>query len=303
MKTAIAEDASIPRGSPALPVSRLSDLSQLMKARLTFLVLVTTAVGYYLGVPDRWEPFTLVHVLLGSALAAAGASALNQWWEHDLDALMLRTADRPVPSGRMRPLTALLFGGALSLLGIVYLIETTNLTAAFIAGLTVIIYIIGYTPLKRRTTANTLIGAIPGALPPLIGWTAAGATLDLAAWSLFAILFLWQMPHFFAIAWMYREDYSRAGFRMLSRQDESGGRSASQAVLFCMLLLVVAGIPSFIGLAGPVYLLMELMLSGAFVAIAMRFHRRGTMRNARLLFLSSIIYLPVLLLALVLDKV
>jgi protoheme IX farnesyltransferase len=288
--------------SGALPVSRLSDLSQLVKTRLTLLVLVTTAVGFYLGTRGSIDLTGLFHVLFGSALAAAGASALNQWWERDLDALMERTRERPVPAGRMRALSALLLGGTLGLAGVVYLAVTTNLLAALLTALTVAIYILGYTPLKRVTTINTLVGAIPGALPPLIGWAAARGHLDFAAWSLFAILFVWQMPHFFAIAWMCRRDYERAGFRMLSGDDETGVRSASQAVLFCMLLLLIAGIPAFIGIAGPIYLLAELVLGGLFTMIAMRFHRAGTLRNARLLFLGSIIYLPLLFAALVLTK-
>ncbi|MEY2492637.1 MAG: heme o synthase [Verrucomicrobiota bacterium] len=301
MKTAIFRNRGL-NVTPVAPDSRFSDFSQLTKARLTFLVLVTTGVGFYLGSRGPLDLMGLFNVLFGSALAAAGASALNQWWERDLDALMSRTSGRPVPSGRMLPLKALILGGGLSLAGVVYLFATANPLAAALAAATVIIYIFAYTPLKRLTTINTLIGAIPGALPPLIGWAAAQGRLDLAAWSLFVILFTWQMPHFFAIAWIYRDDYERAGFRMLSREDESGARSASQAVLFCMLLLIVAGIPTAIGLSGPVYLLVEVILGACFTAVAMRFHRSGSLQDARLLFFSSIIYLPLLLAALVLTK-
>jgi protoheme IX farnesyltransferase len=301
MKTATFRN----RGPDLTPVpseSRFTDFSQLTKARLTFLVLVTTGVGFYLGSPGTVDLIGLCNVLFGSALAAAGASALNQWWERDLDALMSRTSGRPVPSGRMLPTSALLAGGGLSLAGVIYLFATTNLLAASLAAATVVIYVLAYTPLKRVTTVNTLIGAIPGALPPLIGWAAAQGRVDFAAWSLFVILFTWQMPHFFAIAWIYRHDYERAGFQMLSRDDESGARSASQAVLFCMLLLIVAGIPAAIRLSGPIYLVVELFLGGCFTAVAMRFHRTGSLQNARLLFLSSIIYLPLLLAALLLTK-
>jgi protoheme IX farnesyltransferase len=241
-------------------------------------------------------------VLIGAALAAAGAAALNQWWERDFDALMVRTRERPVPAGRMRAGSALLLGCALAACGVIYLAATTNFLAAFLAALTVVIYVLAYTPLKRVTTTNTLIGAIPGALPPLIGWAAAVGSLDFAAWSLFAILFIWQMPHFFAIAWMCRHDYQSAGFRMLSRDDESGARSASQAVLFCIGLLIVGAIPAFIGMAHPLYLVAELLLSGGFTALAMQFHSHGNLRNARLLFLGSIVYLPLLLAALTLAK-
>ena len=298
MKTAAVQ---MDEPCPSHATSRWSDLSQLIKARLTFLVLITTAVGFYLAQsPVNFAG--LIHVIVGAGLAAAGASALNQWWERDLDALMLRTRERPVPSGRMAPHHALVLGCILSAAGVTYLAVTANALAAILAALTIVIYVFAYTPLKRVTTTNTLIGAIPGALPILIGWAAARDSLDFAAWTLFAILFVWQVPHFFAIAWMCRQDYESAGFRMLSRDDESGVRSASQAVLFCILLLLIGGIPAFIGMVHPIYLVAELILGGAFTAVAMHFHGAGNMRNARLLFLSSIIYLPLLLGTLVITK-
>ncbi len=281
---------------------RFADFSQLIKARLTFLVLVTTAVGFYLAAPAPINFRLFCHALLGAALAAAGASALNQWWERDLDALMLRTRSRPVPAGRMQPRLALILGCASSAVGVLYLALKTNLLAAILTALTVLIYVLAYTPLKRVTTANTLVGAIPGAIPPLIGWAAARGTLDFAAFSLFLILFVWQMPHFFAIAWICRSDYERAGFHMLSSGDESGARSASQSVFFCIILLLVAGIPSYIGLAGPFYLFVELVLGVIFTVLAFRFHRAGTLQNARLLFFWSIIYLPLLLGTLMVTK-
>jgi len=288
--------------NPEAGHSRVSDFSQLIKTRLTFLVLITTGVGFYLGSSEPVDVVRLLNVLLGAGLAAAGASALNQWWERDLDALMSRTRTRPVPSGRMRPGSALILGCLFAVIGISYLVITTNFLATFLTAITVVIYIFAYTPLKRVTTLNTLVGAIPGALPPLIGWAAARGSLDFGAWTLFAIVFIWQMPHFFAIAWLCRHDYERAGFRMLSSDDETGVRSASQAVLFCMLLLMIAVIPSFIGMANSIYLLIEIILSGLFTAVAMRFHRLASIRSARLLFFSSIIYLPLLLAALMLTK-
>lgn len=282
--------------------SRLSDFSQLIKTRLTFLVLVTAGVGFYIGTAGPVDVLRLFNVLFGAGLAAAGASALNQWWERDLDAVMLRTRERPVPAGRMRPASALILGCIFAVIGIIYLALTTNFLATILTAITVGIYILAYTPLKRVTTTNTLIGAIPGALPPLIGWAAARNSLDLSAWSLFAIVFIWQMPHFFAIAWICRQDYERAGFRMLSSNDETGIRSASQAVLFCIFLLLIAIIPSFIGMANSFYLLIEIILGGLFTAAAMRFHQAATINNARLLFFSSIIYLPLLFAALILTK-
>ncbi len=298
MKTAVIEP-------PAVPLERgwtMADLAELVKARLTFLVLVTTAVGFYLGWEGPLNFLALAHTVIGTAFAAAGAAALNQWWEHRFDAIMLRTRTRPIPAGRMLPREGLVTGVILSLAGVIYLALAVNGLSAFLAALTIALYLFAYTPLKRFSTTNTLVGAIPGAIPPLIGWVGARQTLDAGAWSLFAILFLWQMPHFFALAWMYRADYARAGFRMVSSDDETGLRSASQSVLFCILLLMLAGVPLYVGLTTIVYLPIALALNGCFVAVAMRFHKQRTPQNARRLFLSSIIYLPLLLAALVLTK-
>jgi len=282
--------------------SRVFDFAELVKARLTLLVLLTTAAGFYLGAQSPINYTALFHVVFGTAAAAAGAAALNQWWERKLDALMCRTRTRPVPAGRMRPVEALTLGVVLSIFGVGYLAVACNVLSATLAALTILIYIFGYTPLKRASTANTLVGAIPGAIPPMIGWAAARGTIEAGAWSLFAILLLWQLPHFFAIAWMYRDDYSRAGFRMISSNDSSGERSASQSVFFCILLLVIAGLPTFLGIATLVYLAIELALGGLFIAVAMRFLKKRTVRAARLLFITSIVYLPLLLGALVLTK-
>jgi protoheme IX farnesyltransferase len=281
----------------------MSDFAELVKARLTLLVLLTTAVGYYLAAIGPINPRGLFHAVFGTALAAAGAAALNQWWERRLDALMLRTRTRPIPAGRMSPRDALILGFLLSVAGIVYLSVTCNSLSAMLAAATIIIYIFAYTPLKRVSTFNTLIGAIPGALPPVVGWAAASGRVDIGAWSLFAILFFWQLPHFFAIAWMYREDYARAGFEMISKDDKTGARSASQSVLFCILLLLISGIPQFLGLVSAVYLIVELVLNGLFIFVAMRFLRTQQASDARRLFLTSIAYLPLLLGALVLTKI
>jgi protoheme IX farnesyltransferase len=279
-----------------------SDVAELVKARLTLLVVLTTAVGYYLGAASPINYAAFFHVVFGTALAAAGAAALNQWWERRLDALMLRTKARPIPAGRMRPRDALIIGSILAIAGLVYLTITCNGLSTFLAAATIAIYIFGYTPLKRLSTTNTLVGAIPGAIPPMIGWAAARGQLNAEAWSLFAILFVWQIPHFFAIAWMYRDDYERAGFRMLSGGDETGARSSSQSVLFCMLLLIISGIPAYFGLTSMLYLAVSLALGGWFTVMAMRFHRRRTPRAARALFLTSIAYLALLLFTLVLTK-
>jgi protoheme IX farnesyltransferase len=298
MKTAALENSTL--GAPRHTV--VADLAELVKARLTLLVLLTTAAGFYLGSESPINFVVLFHVVFGTAAAAAGAAALNQWWERRADALMRRTKERPIPAGRMAPLQALALGIVLTIFGVAYLAVVCNALSAGLTAVTIVIYIFAYTPLKRASTANTAVGAVPGAIPPMIGWAAARGTLDAGAWSLFAIVLLWQLPHFFAIAWMCRDDYSRAGFRMISSDDPSGERSASQSVFFCILLLIIAGVPAFLGVVTYAYLAVELLLGGLFVAAAMRFLRIRTASAARLLFLASIIYLPLLLGALVLTK-
>lgn len=298
MKTAAIENTEFVPARSRL----LGDIFELVKARLTLLVLLTTAVGYYLGTQSPLDSVGLFHVVFGTAAAAAGAAALNQWWEHQLDALMHRTRERPVPAGRMRPSEALSLGTVLSIFGVAYLAIVCNALSAVLAMITIAIYIFGYTPLKRTSTANTAVGAIPGAIPPMIGWAAARGTLDGGAWSLFVIMVLWQLPHFFAIAWMYREDYSRAGFQMISTDDRTGERSASQSVFFCILLLIIGALPAFLDVVKMSYVPIEIALSGGFVAMAMRFLRLRTTAAARALFIASIVYLPLLLIALVLTK-
>lgn len=281
---------------------KAADFSELIKARLTLLVLLTTAVGYYMAAQTHVRVIGFINAVVGTAAAAAGAAALNQWWERRVDALMHRTRARPVAAGRMMPNEALIVGGTMSIFGVIYLAVMCNAFSAALAGLTIVIYIFAYTPLKRVSTFNTLVGTIPGALPPMIGWVAARGRIDAGAWSLFVILVLWQLPHFFAIAWMYRDDYSRAGFEMISSDDQTGERSASQSVLFCILLLAISGLPGFVGIASLIYVPVAIALSAAFVAVAMRFLRLRTRASARTLFLASIIYLPLLLGALVLTK-
>ena len=298
MKTAVIEPAAVPleRGWT------MADLAQLVKARLTFLVLLTTAVGFYVGWQGPMDFVALLHAVLGTAFAAAGAAALNQWWEHQYDAIMVRTRTRPIPAGRMTPREGLIVGTILGIGGVVYLAVAVNWISAFLAAAAIGIYLFAYTPLKRISIANTLVGAIPGALPPLLGWAAARNDLALPAWSLFAILFFWQLPHFFAIGWMYREDYARAGFVMLSGSDEEGGRTGRQSVFFTLLLLVASVTPVWFGIATLVYLPIALSLGVVFLALAFRFQRQRNQPTARHLFFASIIYLPLLLAALVLAK-
>ncbi len=299
MKTAVIDPPA------AVPVERgwtMADLSELVKARLTFLVLITTAVGFYLGWQGPMNYVALCHAVFGTALAACGAAALNQWWEHKYDAIMLRTQMRPIPSGRMLPREGLIVGTVLGLAGVVYLAVAVNFISSILAAATIGIYLFAYTPLKRISTVNTLVGAIPGALPPLIGWAAARNDLSLPAWTLFGIMFLWQLPHFFAIGWMYREDYARAGFVMLSGRDREGGRTGRQSVLFTVLLLVASVAPVWAGLVSLFYLPIALSLGGIFLGLAFRFQMQRSSANARQLFFGSILYLPLLLGALVFTK-
>ncbi|SRR6266511_1632721 len=289
----------------AAPVSDkgwLVVLAELVKARLTFLVVLTTWVGFYVGFDGAVEYGLMLHTILGTALVASGAAALNQLLEREFDARMRRTEDRPLPSGRVHPDAALIFGGVCSMAGLLYLTFAVNELTGFLGAVTLASYLFVYTPLKRVTTLNTVIGAVPGALPALMGWTAARGEVSAAGWALFAILFFWQLPHFLAIAWMYREDYSRAGFAMLPVFDRTGERTGRRAVSHTLGLLAVSLCPFLFNLVGVIYLGGALVLSTLFVWCAIRFSRELTIHRARQLFYMSIIYLPLLLGLMVLDR-
>ena len=277
-------------------------LGDLVKARLTALVLLTTFVGFYLGERGGVNYLLMFHALLGTALVASGASALNQWLERDYDAKMRRTASRPLPSGRMQPATVVIFGGVSSILGLVYLAVLVNPLTSVVGAVTLVSYLFIYTPLKRVTWVNTLVGAIPGALPPLMGWTAARNELSGEGWALFAILAFWQIPHFMAIAWLYRDEYAKAGFVMLPNVDGTGSRTGQQSVSNTMALLLASLCPFAFGLNGRIYLVIALVLGTGYLWCAVRFARQLTEQRARQLFLSSIIYLPLLIGALVGNK-
>jgi protoheme IX farnesyltransferase len=283
--------------------SWLAVFSDLVKARLTLLVLLTTMVGFYVGYPGPLDLLLLLHTMLGTALVAAGASALNQFLEREHDAKMERTEDRPLPSGRLQPGTVLLFGGISAGLGLLYLTLVVNPLTGLLGAATLGSYLFIYTPLKRVTTLNTIIGAIPGALPPLMGWTAARGEITPGGWALFAILFFWQLPHFLAIAWIYREQYARAGFVMLPVVDPTGERTGRQAVSHTLGLLPFSLCPFVFHLAGPVYLAGALLLGAAYLWFAVQFSRQLTVTGARRLFFMSITYLPLLLGLMVLDKI
>jgi len=283
--------------------TRFAVFSDLIKARLTFLVLVTTLVGFYVGDSGAMDWLLLLHTMLGTALVASGAAALNQLLERDYDAMMRRTENRPLPSGRMQPATVLILGGAFGGIGLIYLAIAVNLLTSLLGAITLASYLFIYTPLKRKTTLNTIIGAIPGALPPLMGWTAARGHISQGGWALFAILFFWQLPHFFAIAWIYREDYAKAGYMMLPVVDPKGERTGRQAVSHTLGLLPVSLCPFLFHLAGPVYLCGAIILGLVYLWFAIQFSRHLTIPRARQLFFVSILYLPLLLGTMVLDKI
>ena len=288
---------------PKLPASSLiADILVLVKARLTLLVLVTTLVGFLFGWRGELDWWLLFHTLFGTFLAAAGASALNQVFEADYDARMRRTKDRPIPAHRISRDSALFIGVAASAIGVVYLSVTANLLASMLAGLTIGTYVFLYTPLKRVTTLNTIVGAVPGALPPVIGWAAARGDAGFESWVLFTILFLWQMPHFLAIAWLYREDYQRAGFCMLSGRDTECRLTGRLALLYSMGLTSVSLLPFALRLTSFWYVPVALTTGIGFSVAALVFALHGTERAARRLFLTSIAYLPVTLGCLVLAR-
>jgi len=281
----------------------LADLLALAKPRVVLMILVTTAVGYYAGLTGAPDYARLLHVLVGTLLAAGGALALNQYWERDVDARMERTRARPLPDGRLAPLEALLFGSALTALGLVYTGAFVGELALAITLATAALYLFAYTPLKRRTPLCTLVGAVPGALPPVIGWVAAREGFGVGAWVLFGILFLWQLPHTLAIARLYRDDYARAGVRLLPVVDADGSSTERQIVTGCLALLVVSFLPTLIGIAGPVYFVGAFLLGAAFVALGARQALVPSTAAARRVLFASLLYLPALLALLAFDKV
>ena len=276
--------------------------TELTKAKLSILVLLTTVAGFVLGSARSIDVSALLWTVLGTAFAAAGSSGLNQLWEKDLDAKMERTRTRPLPSGRVGSGHVIVLSLALSLSGVGILALRVNLLTAFLAALTIVLYIFFYTPLKTRTSLCTLAGALCGAIPPMIGWTGATGVLSPGAWVLAAILFVWQIPHFLALAWLYREDYERGGFRMLPLTDHSGWLTTKMAVLYSLALLPVAATLSLVGVTGWIFAAGSLLLGGMMLAAGLKLDRQKTTDNARRLFLVSIIYLPILLGLMVFDR-
>ena len=275
---------------------------ELTKPRITWLILMSTAVGYYFGASAGAGWLVFFHTILGTGLIASGTAALNQWWEREADRKMRRTAQRPIPSGRLSARQALVFGIALSVAGFADLALGANLLAAMLGAGTLLAYLFLYTPLKQRSPFSTTVGALPGAMPPMIGFAAARGALTLEAWVLFLILFLWQFPHFLAIAWMYREDYARAGILMLPVTEPDGKATARQMVLYALALLPVSLLPAALGMSGRFYVLGAAALGSLFLYSTLRVAFDRTIVRARRVLLASVVYLPLVYGLLILDR-
>jgi heme o synthase len=291
--------APLPRVSAR---DRIAAYAELTKPRITFLIVLTSAAGFALASPGAVNYSALLSAMFGIALLSSGIATLNQYIERDLDSLMRRTADRPLPSGKLHPNEALVFGWTLTIGAEIYLALMVNPLSALL-GLTVIAgYLFAYTPLKTRTTLSTMVGAFPGAVPPLIGWAAARGEIGLEAWVLFAILFLWQFPHFLAIAWMYREDYGRAGILMLPVVEPEGRVTAQQIVVYTVLLLPVSFLPAALGTSGKIYLVGAIVLGLLFLYSSVRAAMSKSRQEAKRLLLASVIYLPLLFILMVVNR-
>jgi len=282
---------------------RALDYWELTKPGVVAMILVTTLVGFYLGSQRMPDYLCLVYTLIGTALAGGGTLALNQFIEREADAKMLRTRMRPLPDGRLQPVEALVFGVFVTVSGLGYLALMVSVLSALITVVIVVSYLFAYTPLKKKTSLCSIVGAVPGALPPVIGWVAARGTLNLEAWVLFTIMFLWQMPHSLAIGWLYREDYARAGFRLLPVIDPDGKSTGRQIVSNCLALLAVGLIPTLIGFTGTTYFFCALALGSIFLWYGVSLAFSCSQAAARRLLFASLVYLPVLLAVMAFDKV
>ena len=294
-------------GEPGLATvsapGRFRDIYELTKPRITFLVAVTAATGFVVGSGAEVDWIIFMWTVVGTALVSAGASAFNHHGERAIDALMKRTRNRPLPAGRMEPRVAIAVGVTASAVGIVILGWRANPLAAFLGLAALVSYVWVYTPLKRLSPVSTLVGAIPGALPPMMGWAAASGELSVAAWALFGILFFWQLPHFMAIAWLCRDDYARAGLLMLPVVEPDGRSAARQAIIYAAVLVPVSLLPTMLGVTGIWYFGVGLLLSLGLLGAAVGFSRLVEERTAKRLLTASVVYLPILCLALVLDRV
>jgi heme o synthase len=291
-------------GAVAIQASRgwTRDLVALAKPRLNMFVVASTLAGYAMADGEALGLVRILGLLIGTLLVAGGASAFNQVLERDLDALMRRTRLRPLPDQRLQPFEGVVFGAGITVFGLLTIVAATNVLAALVALATLTIYVVIYTPLKRRTSFSTVIGAIPGALPPIIGWAAASGELSAKAWTLFGIMFLWQLPHFLSIAWLYRDDYTRAGFQMLPVIEPDGRSTGRQAVVYAAALVPLSLVPAPLHMAGAIYFAGALLLGLAFLWITFRFARTRSTRDARRTFFASLAYLPLLWVLMIADK-
>lgn len=281
---------------------RVAAFVELTKPRIAIMLVLTSAAGFYLGTIGEFDYFLFANSMIAITLLAFGVATLNQYWERDLDKLMTRTSNRPLPTSKVTPTEALVFGILQCAVAEMYLFLLVNPLTAFLGLLVIIGYVLVYTPLKTRTSVSTAIGAIPGALPPLMGWTAAANDITLGAWALFAMQFLWQFPHFLAIAWMYREEYAKAGILMLPVVEPSGKITARQIVMFTIMLIPVSLAPFFFGLSGPIFLVGAVILGVLFLFASIQAARAKTNEKAKRLLLASVIYLPLLFMLMVADK-
>jgi heme o synthase len=280
----------------------IKDYIALTKPRITWLILMSTGVGYFFGAKGGWHWLTLLHTIIGTGLIASGTAALNQWMEREADSKMRRTQARPLPSGRLDAGRALVFAIAISVAGFADLWLGANPLAAVLGLVTLLCYLFVYTPLKRRSPHSTTVGSIPGAMPPLIGFAAASGTLTWDAWILFAILLLWQFPHFYAIAWMYKEDYARAGIRMLPVVEPDGRSTARRILLYSLALIPISLMPKFFAMAGNVYFYGALALGLVFLYYCLRIGADRTRQQARRVLLASVVYLPALFGLMLIDR-
>jgi len=287
----------------ATTARRAADFFELTKPRIVFMVLITALVGYYAGSAGLPNYIRLLQMLFGTALAAAGTLTLNQFLERDIDGIMDRTKRRPLPDARVQPQDALWFGILLTIAGLSYLALSVNLLSALVASAITISYLLIYTPMKRYSALCLPVGAVPGALPPVIGWVAARGDLSVDAWVLFAIMFLWQIPHTLAIAYLYREDFAKAGIQFLPVVDPDGASTNRQVLLHCGALWVVSFLPTLIGISGSTYFVAAFFLGAAFLLSGVKLVLTPTRSSARRLLFASLIYLPMLLLVMAWDLV
>lgn len=302
LNSAAPLDILPPPEQPASFRSRIYDYFSLTKPEITFLVTISAIAGFILGTTGPIELSTFLGLMVGVALSSAGGAAFNHYIERDKDAEMRRTDNRPLPSGRIKPGSVLALASVMSVAGIAILVIYCNLLTSFLAALTIVLYIFLYTPLKQYTKYNTIVGTIPGALPALGGWTAATGTFGLGGWVIFSILLIWQLPHFLALAWMYRKDYGRAGFKMLPVVEPQGRSTANQMLVSAILLLVLSLVPSVMGLTGMIYFFGVLVVGAWLLAMCIEFYKTMSNTSARRVLKASVLHIPVLVVLLIVDR-